>query len=98
MRVKLVMSSRTEGRNDKAVSIGSGYPGDPATKAFLESSKHPLFGWGGHVRFSWSTAARALSVEEGGVAFAWEDDDDEAVLVVRTSEHVGGASADFAPM
>ena len=63
--------------NDKAVSIGSGYPGDPATKAFLESSKHPLFGWGGHVRFSWSTAARALSVEEGGVAFAWEDDDDE---------------------
>lgn len=57
--------------------IGSGYPGDPATKAFLESSRHPLFGWGEHVRFSWSTAARALSVEEGGVAVAWEDDDDE---------------------
>ena len=58
------------------VSIGSGYPGDPATKAFLESSKHPLFGWGEHVRFSWSTAARALAVEEGGVAVAWEDDDE----------------------
>lgn len=58
------------------VSIGSGYPGDPVTKAFLESSKHPLFGWGQHVRFSWSTAARALAVEEGGVAFEWEDDNE----------------------
>lgn len=58
------------------INIGSGYPSDPATKAFLESSKHPLFGWGEHVRFSWSTAARALAVEEGGVAFEWEDDDE----------------------
>ena len=62
---------------EASAGIGSGYPGDPATKAFLEASKHPLFGWGEHVRFSWSTAARALSAEEGGVAFAWEDDDDD---------------------
>ena len=59
------------------VSIGSGYPGDPATKSFLESSKHPLFGWGEHVRFSWSTAARALAVEHGAVAVEWEDDDED---------------------
>ncbi len=61
---------------DEKINIGSGYPGDPATKSFLESSKHPLFGWGQHVRFSWSTAARALAVEEGGVAVAWEDDEE----------------------
>lgn len=59
------------------IDIGSGYPSDPATKRFLDSSKHELFGWGPHVRFSWSTAARALSADEGGVAVAWEDDDDE---------------------
>lgn len=62
--------------SSQKINIGSGYPSDPATKSFLESSKHPLFGWGEHVRFSWSTAARALAVEEGGVAFEWEDDDD----------------------
>ena len=87
---------------EKVVNIGSGYPGDPATKAFLESSKHPLFGWGHHVRFSWSTAARALAVEEGGVAFEWEDDDEnENGENQRTSagqkrNSSGGSSSNFA--
>jgi len=67
----------TKKKEKKKIDIGSGYPSDPATKLFLESSKHALFGWGPHVRFSWSTAARALSVEEGGVAVTWEDDDDD---------------------
>ncbi|GAB2302732.1 hypothetical protein Dimus_036727 [Dionaea muscipula] len=35
--------------------FGSGYPGDPGTKAWLEHHKHSVFGFPTLVRFSWGT-------------------------------------------
>ncbi|KAG1369706.1 ribonuclease H2 subunit A [Cocos nucifera] len=36
-------------------NFGSGYPGDPETKAWLDHHKHPVFGFPTLVRFSWGT-------------------------------------------
>ncbi|XP_065869621.1 ribonuclease H2 subunit A isoform X2 [Euphorbia lathyris] len=36
-------------------NFGSGYPGDPETKAWLEQHKHQVFGFPTLVRFSWGT-------------------------------------------
>ncbi|KAH9488033.1 Ribonuclease H2 subunit A [Bulinus truncatus] len=54
---------------------GSGYPGDPKTKKFLEESFDKVFGFPSFVRYSWSTAAQIM--EKQGVAVSWEDDDDD---------------------
>ena len=57
-----------------ACPMGSGYPGDPVTKAWLESAVHPVFGFPACVRFSWATVANALAPPKGATV-AWEDDD-----------------------
>ncbi|KAG7018479.1 Ribonuclease H2 subunit A, partial [Cucurbita argyrosperma subsp. argyrosperma] len=36
-------------------NFGSGYPGDPTTKCWLEDHKHSVFGFPTLVRFSWGT-------------------------------------------
>lgn len=36
-------------------NFGSGYPGDPETKAWLDDHKHSVFGFPTLVRFSWGT-------------------------------------------
>lgn len=40
--------------------FGSGYPGDPKTKAFLEDNVDRVFGFPRIVRFSWATARNVL--------------------------------------
>lgn len=40
--------------------FGSGYPGDPKTKAFLEDNVDRVFGFPRLVRFSWATARNVL--------------------------------------
>ncbi|CAL1386905.1 unnamed protein product [Linum trigynum] len=54
--------------------FGSGYPGDPDTKAWLEQHKHRVFGFPSLVRFSWGTCN---SYFKDGVEVLWEADRDE---------------------
>ncbi|GAK67482.1 ribonuclease HII [Moesziomyces antarcticus] len=45
---------------DSMGALGSGYPGDPNTVAYLKRTLDPVFGWPGIVRFSWATAKTML--------------------------------------
>eukprot|EP00891_Asterochloris_glomerata_P008869 jgi/Astpho2/8869/fgenesh1_pm.00129_%23_13_t len=49
---------------------GSGYPGDPVTKQWLDSHMDPVFGFPSLVRFSWQTADRML--EDRAASVKWE--------------------------
>ncbi|CAG0892605.1 unnamed protein product [Cyprideis torosa] len=55
--------------------LGSGYPGDPTTKAFLREYLDPVFGFPSVVRFSWSTASSLL--DQHAIEVTWEEMDDE---------------------
>ncbi|XP_055544359.1 ribonuclease H2 subunit A [Wyeomyia smithii] len=59
---------------DPDISYGSGYPGDPVTKKFL-SDFELVFGFPRFVRFSWSTAEKALEKKAFDVEFDEEDED-----------------------
>ncbi|KMS95104.1 hypothetical protein BVRB_012480 isoform A [Beta vulgaris subsp. vulgaris] len=52
-------------------SFGSGYPGDPETKAWLEHHKHSIFGFPTLVRFSWGTCTMYF---KDGAEVVWEAD------------------------
>lgn len=54
-------------------NFGSGYPGDPETKAWLEHHKHSVFGFPTLVRFSWATCT---SYFKDGAEVLWESDVD----------------------
>lgn len=53
--------------------FGSGYPGDPVTKRFLNDFE-PTFGYPRIVRFSWSTAVNALNGSAYNVEFEEEEE------------------------
>ncbi|KAH9621333.1 hypothetical protein KSS87_015604 [Heliosperma pusillum] len=53
-------------------NFGSGYPGDPETKAWLEHHKQSVFGFPTLVRFSWGTCT---SYFKDGVKVIWDSDD-----------------------
>ncbi|CAM8989157.1 unnamed protein product [Rhodiola kirilowii] len=52
-------------------SFGSGYPGDPGTKAWLEDHRHALFGFPTLVRFSWGTCTPFF---KKSIEVLWEAD------------------------
>ncbi|KAK4404073.1 Ribonuclease H2 subunit A [Sesamum angolense] len=52
-------------------NFGSGYPGDPQTKKWLEDHKHSVFGFPTLVRFSWGTCT---SYSKDFVEVLWEAD------------------------
>lgn len=58
-----------------STEFGSGYPGDPATKAWLLDSLDPVFGFPTLVRYSWSTCAKLL--EDKAHKVEWFDVDEE---------------------
>ncbi|KAA0189223.1 Ribonuclease HII [Fasciolopsis buskii] len=75
--------------------IGSGYPGDPVTKTYLEACLDPIFGFPSIVRASWSTATTLI--DKHGVKITWEDDEDpekaaEAKRLARKRELAKGTS------
>ncbi|XP_022743619.1 ribonuclease H2 subunit A [Durio zibethinus] len=63
-------------------SFGSGYPGDPETKAWLAHHKHSVFGFPTLVRFSWGTCT---SYYKDMVEVFWESD--------RVDEDVANSSS-----
>ncbi|THU44029.1 hypothetical protein C4D60_Mb02t03060 [Musa balbisiana] len=52
-------------------NFGSGYPGDPETKAWLDRHKHMVFGFPTIVRFSWGTCKPYF---KDFVEVVWESD------------------------
>lgn len=60
----------------EGVAFGSGYPGDPVTKAFLQENIEPVFGYPRIVRFSWSTAEKALENRSVDMIFDEDGEDD----------------------
>lgn len=56
---------------------GSGYPGDPNTKKFLDENVDKVFGFPRIVRFSWSTAEKILENFAFPMQFEEEDDDED---------------------
>ena len=56
-------------------TAGSGYPGDPLTKAWLRRTLDPVFGWPSVLRFSWATAKDLLDKGEAAVRVEWEEEE-----------------------
>ncbi len=56
---------------------GSGYPGDPVTKRFLQENLDPLFGFPSLVRFSWKTAEKLLEEKCSPVQFEEVEPEEE---------------------
>ncbi|KAL5568616.1 hypothetical protein UlMin_025191 [Ulmus minor] len=63
-----------ETAEDMRQNFGSGYPGDPETKAWLENHKHSVFGFPTLVRFSWGTCTPYFKEL---VEVLWESDKDD---------------------
>ena len=65
----------------KSNDFGSGYPGDPKCKTWLENncSSNGVFGFPDFVRFSWAPSKNALKEEgeKNGLVVKWEADEDE---------------------
>jgi len=57
--------------------FGSGYPGDPLTKAWLSEHMENVFGYPSIVRFSWGTTKQILDTSAARVE--WEADEEEEV-------------------
>lgn len=64
-----------EGMNYAESEYGSGYPGDPKTKQFLQDAFDPLFGFPTFVRFSWSTVTKIM--EAKAIEIEWDDDNSD---------------------
>eukprot|EP00123_Amoebidium_parasiticum_P012562 comp21444_c0_seq1/m.29611 comp21444_c0_seq1/g.29611 ORF comp21444_c0_seq1/g.29611 comp21444_c0_seq1/m.29611 type:complete len:347 (-) comp21444_c0_seq1:477-1517(-) len=74
--------------------FGSGYPGDPSTKAWLNKTMDPIFGFPSLVRFSWGTAKKLM--EEKCLSVDWGDEDaSDEEEGDGQSKAAAAASADF---
>ena len=52
--------------------MGSGYPADPNTKAWLEKSYTPIFAFPTLIRFSWGTIKDILKAKNLDIGFDLE--------------------------
>jgi len=71
-----------ESERDPAVSwskaLGSGYPSDPNTQAWLKGALDPVFGYPKIVRFSWATVKVIL--ENSAHKVKWTDDGQASLI------------------
>ncbi|CCM01387.1 uncharacterized protein FIBRA_03438 [Fibroporia radiculosa] len=58
--------------------LGSGYPSDPKTQAWIKGSLDPTFGFPSLVRFSWTTIK--LVLEKNGHVVQWTDDGQASLI------------------
>lgn len=83
-------------RNMESSGLGSGYPSDPQTKAWLSSHMDPVFGYPTVVRFSWATCREIL--DSKAVDVQWPDDDEPenpaAVRCAKISQFFAPKSVD----
>ncbi|TFK40353.1 ribonuclease H-like domain-containing protein [Crucibulum laeve] len=70
--------------------LGSGYPSDPNTQAWLKSSIEPVFGFPKLVRFSWTTIKVLL--EKEGHTVKWTDEGQASL--VKAFESAQGLDKD----
>ena len=61
---------------EKKPDVGSGYPGDPKTKDYIEKYFDKIFSFSSFVRHSWSTVTKVEDAR--GVKVEWDEPDDEA--------------------
>ncbi|KAF9238496.1 ribonuclease H2 subunit A [Melanogaster broomeanus] len=75
------------GVNDDAKGFGSefgsGYPSDPKTKAWIEDSLEPTFGFPSVARFSWTTVKVVL--EKSGHPTKWIDEGQDSLVMAFSS-------------
>ncbi|KAJ6619768.1 ribonuclease H-like domain-containing protein [Mycena sp. CBHHK59/15] len=87
-----------ESTNDTSVQweteLGSGYPSDPKTQAWLKNSIEPVFGFPKLVRFSWTTVKVLL--EKTGKAVEWIDDGQASLI--QAFESAKGREKDRCPV
>eukprot|EP01134_Creolimax_fragrantissima_P005209 CFRG5209T1 len=75
--------------------FGSGYPGDPNTKAWLRNNIDPIFGFPGLVRFSWSTVTKLMDEYCAPVYMNDESDDEEPEKGQRTLFECAGVTKEI---
>lgn len=89
---KVTRDKSMEAYKEDGTAYGSGYPGDPDTKAYMESNIEPTFGYPDLVRFSWSTAAQLL--EKNACAVEWEAEVEGDTTQQSLASMMGGGSVD----
>ncbi|KAF9223392.1 ribonuclease HII [Gyrodon lividus] len=63
--------------------FGSGYPSDPKTKAWIEGSLEPTFGFPSVARFSWTTVKVVL--EKSAYPTKWVDEGQDSLVMAFSS-------------
>jgi len=64
-----------DGEKPISTDFGSGYPGDPKTRAWMKTNVDKVFGFPSIVRFSWTPCKRAIN--KFCVPVQWEGEDDD---------------------
>ncbi|KAI0833470.1 ribonuclease H2 subunit A [Trametes gibbosa] len=70
--------SNEDKRTQWAEQMGSGYPSDPKTQAWIRDSMEPTFGYPSLARFSWATIKVVL--EKDAHRVAWIDDGQASLM------------------
>ncbi|KAK0540689.1 hypothetical protein OC842_000364 [Tilletia horrida] len=79
--------------NPAFANVGSGYPGDPNTVAFLKATLDPVFGWPGIARFSWGTIRTMLEPPAAGKKGASSAGGGRAMAGLPTGSKGGGSGS-----
>ncbi|TCD69344.1 hypothetical protein EIP91_007900 [Steccherinum ochraceum] len=74
----------TEKQKPWGAEYGSGYPSDPKTKAWIQSSLDKTFGFPSFARFSWTTIK--VELDKAGHSVEWIDEGQKGLIKAFASE------------